>query len=995
MKSFLYHVADTFYRNEGNNLSQIAFVFPNRRSGVFFKHYLKELAVDRPSFSPTILTINNLMTQLSGLQPIDKIELLFLLYSEYSKLRHSSEPFDKFVFWGEILAGDFDDVDKYMVDAHRLFTNIKDLKELETMYLEPEQLSIIRQFWETFFRPNSDSDKKVEFNSLWSIMCELYTNVRQRLSSAGVGYEGMIFRSVAEAALNNQLPPINNVRATSHCNKIVFVGFNAITEAERIVMKHLRDCGIADFYWDYYAPTLQQDDENRANYFIKENIKQFPSRYKLAGEHRITTAPQLSVIPVSSSVGQAKQTGDILKMLIENEKLDPHNAMNTAIVLPDEELLMPMLYSIPRPIENINITMGYSLRNTSVASLFDAVAQLQQRVRWSSGKALYYHIEVSTILNHRLVTSIVGRDIIEKISKTMNQKNMAYVTADFLTSQRHQLLQLVFSPITHVHDVAGYMEAILDYLFEATAPVEAEDAHTQPHTLPNKAQAIEHEYIYHYYNMVSRLNDVIEQHHDIAMNISTYFALLNKLSLSIPFEGEPLSGLQVMGVLETRTLDFENIVILSMNEGVFPMTKVAGSFIPYNLRRGYNMATTEHQDSIYAYYFYRLIGRAKCVYMLYDSRSEGLKRGEMSRFIYQLKHHYTHLLPQYDIKEYAIAHSIEIEKPNSITIPKKGDVATRLRQFLKGDSPNQRPLSASSVKTYLNCPLQFYLMHVESMRCDEEINEEIDSSIFGTIYHNVMAHLYDEMKGDNEVAHVTASHIDALIAQKERIMEVIKREFGQVFYKQSKKDSAIELTGHNFIIASTVQTYVLQTLECDKMRAPFTYVASEMRLDGDLFLPLENGKEVRFKALIDRIDRRVEEWDMSSHEMVRIIDYKTGKDMVEIPSIEELFNTDAERIYGAFFQTLLYCRLYRLYYPEDNTPLLPLIYKVRNAFSDLVQPLRIAKSVIKSYDDVQEDFEKGLNRMLEELFDEETPFVQTQVIEHCKYCDFKNICKRN
>lgn len=993
MKPFLYSVAETFYSNREIDLSQVAFVFPNRRSGKFFQYYLGKIDEVKPMFSPKILTINSLMSELSQLKQVDKIELLFVLYEEYCKLHSNSESFDKFVFWGEMLAGDFDDVDKYMVDARKLFANIKDLKDLEQLYLEPEQIAIIRQFWDTFFVMDDHSEKKVEFNSLWSIMNDLYNNVRERLMINGVGYEGMIFRKVAEAARRQELPPIEQLRATHHCNKIVFVGFNALTTAERELLRYYRNTGQGDFYWDYQAPTLQFEDENRANYFIKKNITDFPSQYRLSDNEIITTAPSITVLPVASGVGQVKQAGEILQGLIDNKKLTCNNAINTAVVLPDEELLMPMVYSIPSTISDINITMGYPLSNTSVASFVEAITKLQRRVRWSGGKAIYYHIEVAAILNHRIVIQCVGKDEVDKIMAVMRAKNMAYVTSDFLTCERNLLLQLIFNSVTDA-DAGVYMEKILEHLMQQTFDEKvAEQGDDEPLGISH----IEHEYAYHYYNMVSRLNDVVKLHPQLSMNATTYFALLEKLPASIPFEGEPLSGLQLMGVLETRTLDFENVIILSMNEGMFPQKKVAASFIPYHLRQGFNMATTEHQDSIYAYYFYRLIGRASHVYMLYDSRTEGLKRGEMSRYIYQLKYHYAHLLHNYKVEEYAVAHNIQVKKPQVIAVEKIGSVAHRLRCFLKDGSDSPRRLSASSLKTYLNCPLQFYLQYVEKLSAEDEINEAVDSSVFGTIYHNVMALIYDELNrlyghqssidSDKNCVNVTREMLDAIISAPNDVMRLIEKEFNVVFFRAHKRDLPPKLTGRNRIIGETVQAYVMRTLECDRENTPFIYHSSELRLEKNLTLPISHGREVLFKAFIDRLDYMKDRF--------RIIDYKTGNDKLEVASIDELFNRNSDKHYGAILQVLLYCKLYRNSYPHDRSTLMPIIYRLRSAFSQLAPAIKIAGVEIDDYDKVSEMYESQLNTLLEEIFDESIPFGQTQVKENCRYCDFKTICKRN
>ncbi len=970
MKPFLYRIAETFYRLYGDEVMRIAFVFPNRRSGLFFQRYLAQVA-SKPLFSPQIFTVNNLMTELSQLSMVDKTELLFTLYEEYLQLRNTDEPFDRFLYWGEMLAGDFDDVDKYMVDASQLFTNIEDLKELDMPYLTPEQLEVIRQFWHTYFYPDADSEKKAEFNALWNILYDLYSRLRVRLSSKGLGYEGMIFREVADAARRGTLPALDY-------EQVVFVGFNAITEAERVLMGYLRDKGQGDFYWDYYAPTLQ-DKENKAVYFLDLNKKQFPSRHDI-GEGVITAMPEITVMPVSSGIGQAKQAGALLRQLVQDGQIDPSEALNTAIVLPDEELLMPMLYSVPADFSTINITMGYSLKNTPVAALFDAIYQLQKHVRWSGGESLFYHLEVAAILNHRFVKAFAGKES-ACISREMARFNRAYVSAEFMG--RSPLLSLIFRTVRTADEAGDYLQAILSYLLEvgyADVP-DCDDSAVdmQPVTLSH----LEHEYLYHYSLIVRRLRDVLNEH-AVNMEVSTYFSLLGKLaaSLSVPFRGEPLSGLQIMGVLETRALDFENIIILSMNEGVFPMKKVAGSFIPYNLRRGFGLATTEHQDSIYAYYFYRMICRAKRVYMLYDSRTDGLKRGEMSRYIYQLKYHYSRLLPDMVIHERLVSHGIAVEKPFALSIPKEGRVANLLRDFLVGGA---RRLSASHLNTYLNCPLQFYLQHVEQLCKDDEINEAVDSGVFGSIYHGVMGEIYNRMKYDNRPVEVTCDMINAVLKDSKSITKLIEQWFAREFFKLPP-EKAEPLRGQNYIVGHIIQQYVCQTLAVDKSFVPFTYVASEFRLDKDAVLPLRNGMKVNFKAFIDRID--------SVGDMLRILDYKTGSDGLSIPSLESLFDSHAVHRPKAVFQVLLYCKLYRTCYPQEHRRLQPGIYKVKDLFGNFSPYISCAKEVIDDYDQVAEAYEELLDGCLTELFDTNIPFKQTEEPEHCQYCDFKAICKR-
>ena len=622
MTPFLYRIAQAFYKKYGNEISRLAFVFPNRRSGIFFQKYLAEVS-GKPIFSPKVTTINDLMAELSPYTLIDRISLLVTLYKKYIELRKSNETFDNFVFWGDMLLGDFDDVDKYMVDARQLFTGLRD-----------------------------------------------------ELSSRNKAYEGMIFRDVAERSKRKESI---NLPYT----QVVFIGFNAITEAEKIFMEYLRDIGIGDFYWDYYAPTLQ-DSYNKAAFFLNDNKRRFPSKIEI--DERIEQTPQLELISIPSAVGQAKQATDILQSLIDNNHLSPEKAINTAIVLPDEELLLPMLYSIPPEISTVNITMGYTLQHTTVAALMESIYQMQRRVRFSKGEPRFYHLDVKQLLGHRFIASRIGEKAYQ-ITNFINENNRTFVSPKELGN--HRLIKLLFLIPRTTDEAAAYLIELLEYLQQGGNRSDSSEAGDEE--TPMGFSAIELEFMYHYYITVKRLRDVIAKQ-DIEMTVETFFRLLGKMaaSISIPFQGEPLSGLQIMGVLETRALDFDNLIILSMNEGVFPVKKVAATFIPYNLRKGFGMATTEHQDSIYAYYFYRMISRAKRVFLLYDSRTDGLKSGEVSRYIYQLKYHY-----RIPIQEIQINCDIATFSPITISIDKrKYGIEKKLADFMQGGNS---ALSASAI----------------------------------------------------------------------------------------------------------------------------------------------------------------------------------------------------------------------------------------------------------------------------------------------------------
>ena len=507
MKPFLYQVASLFYSKYGAEVSRLAFVFPNRRTGLFFQKYLSEVS-EKPLFSPTILTINDLFVQLSGKQTADRISMLFKLYDIYLNHSGSSETFDEFLYWGEMLLNDFDDIDKYMVDARMLFTNVTDLREIENdfSFLSPEQVAAIRTFWSSFY-PKGDTPNQEQFLAVWQILYALYTDLRETLAAEGKGYEGMIFREVVEQMEKNECCDLPYT-------KVVFVGLNALSVAEERFLSELQKREIADFYWDYASPKVT-DPDNKASYFVERNLRRFPSQLKV-------------------------ESG---KLKVESED------------------------SNAKPLSTFN------------------------------------------------------------------------------------------SQLSTIND-------------------------------------IEQEFIFHYFATVNRMKEVMREA-NVEMKIDTYFRLLKRVTdtITIPFHGEPLSGLQIMGVLETRALDFDRLIILSMNEGIFPLRKAANSFIPYNLRRGFGLPTYEHQDSVWAYHFYRLIYRASHVSLLYDTRSNGLQTGEVSRFVHQLHYHY-----EEPIQNKLVVYNVSSSKTPALQVAKTEEVMNRLVAFRSGGT---RAMSGSAGKTYL------------------------------------------------------------------------------------------------------------------------------------------------------------------------------------------------------------------------------------------------------------------------------------------------------
>ena len=681
MKPFLYQVASLFYSEYGAEVSRLAFVFPNRRTGLFFQKYLSEVS-EKPLFSPTILTINDLFVQLSGKQAADRISMLFKLYDIYLRHSGSSETFDEFLYWGEMLLNDFDDIDKYMADARMLFTNVTDLREIENdfSFLSPEQIAAIRTFWSSFY-PKGDTPNQEQFLAVWQILYALYTDLREALATEGKGYEGMIFREVVEQMEKDECCDLPYT-------KVVFVGLNALSVAEERFLSGLQKRGIADFYWDYASPKVT-DPDNKASYFVERNLRQFPSQLIENGQLTIDNEDddkkKIEVIGIPSGIGQAKQVCSILNELCKEEEMSAEEALRTAVILPDEHLLIPVLNAIPEQIKRINVTMGYPLAGTPVASLMEYILALQKNIRYVDRRPVFYFRDVLPILNHRYI-STTSPEVVSNLVKNISENNKIYISYDDLN--KTPLLSILFTPVTAVETFSDYLINVLQELNKAVEggklKVESVNSDTEPLSTFNSQLStindIEQEFIFHYFATVNRMKEVMREA-NVEMKIDTYFRLLKRVTdtITIPFHGEPLSGLQIMGVLETRALDFDRLIILSMNEGIFPLRKAANSFIPYNLRRGFGLPTYEHQDSVWAYHFYRLIYRASHVSLLYDTRSNGLQTGEVSRFVYQLHYHY-----EEPIQNKLVVYNVSSSKTPALQVAKTEEVMNRLADFRSG-----------------------------------------------------------------------------------------------------------------------------------------------------------------------------------------------------------------------------------------------------------------------------------------------------------------------
>lgn len=950
MKPFLYSVAETIYNRVGENIRNYAFVFPNRRAGIFFGKYLGDIA-KKPIFSPMIYTISDFFASISKYAPIDRVELLFIIYRHYKRLSGTNESFDDFIYWGDVLINDFDDIDKYMADASALFSNIKDLKDIDVRFglpLTDEQMKFINRFCDNFKNPVL-SDKTRNFISIWNILYKLYCSVREELINSGKAYEGMIMRDVAEIAASGKLE--------TEYSGVVFVGFNLLTPAEEELFKALKISGTGDFYWDANSPALK-DMYNKAAVFLSDNIKKFPSRYK-CNDYNITTYPEIEVTGVPSNIGQAKYAGEILEKLASPDKCDIAEAgINTAVVLPDERLLLPMLYSIPDKYADINVTMGHPLSETPLNGFFQMLFDMQKRLRTDTeGNTSFYYKNILTILSNPYIRRKFGK-ITGDFETEIKTGNKVYVKSTEIPEE----MLYIFNPVSNVTEAAEYLKKIIESLID------------NGETETSAVSSLEKEFLYQYDTTLNKLVSLCDNN---MMNPETFFRLLQKISAGtkVAFRGEPLSGLQIMGVLETRGLDFENIIILTVNEGIFPAGKSADTFIPYNMRMGFGLSVAEHRDSITAYYFYRLIARAKRVFLIYDTRAEGLRTGEVSRFVYQLKYQYLHNQPHM-LKEKEISYKIYPGDSNTIIINKTGTVYEKILSFTQNGG---QALSASALNTYIDCPLKFYLSYIERLEEDDEVLEDLDAASYGTIYHNIMHDLYERLKGKT----VTREIFTTLKKDEALLTGLIEKSFAETYFKSNKPK---RLTGRLFLRGEIIRKMVKRTLEIDAARTPFRYIDTELKLKEKIML--EDGKAVNLKGFIDRIDK--------TGNTTNIIDYKSGNAELKFNSIESLFDPGNDKRNKAVFQLFFYALLYLQNEPEA---IRPGIYSLKKYYdSDFTWQISSGKETITDLSVTQrgmlDEYAEMLKTCISGIFDKDRPFCQTENKDICQYCQFRTLCRR-
>lgn len=957
MQTFLKLIAEDLYSKLGNDLSKAAVVFPNKRAGLFFNEYLATQS-ELPIWSPAILSISDLFRQLSEQKVGDPIRLVCELYKVFREETQSQETLDDFYFWGELLISDFDDVDKNMVDADKLFSNLQDLKNIMDGYdfLDQEQEEAIQQFFQNFSIERR-TELKEKFISLWDKLRTIYYRYRENLSKIGIAYEGMLYRNVIEQ-MNTDLLKYD---------KYVFAGFNVLNKVEIRFFEQLKEANKALFYWDYdIFYTQQAAYKHEAGEFINRNLLVFHNELPASYFDAFRKPKKIRYISASTENAQARFLPEWIRntFVPNNEAKEKENA----VVLCNEALLLPVLHSIPQEVKNVNITMGFPLAQTPVFSFINAVIELQTSgYRTDTGRFTYE--AVSAVLKHPYTRRISTKA--ENLEKNLTKTNRFYPLPSEL--KQDDFLATLFTPHNGIKELCEYLNTLIE---------EISILYRQESEYDDIFNQLYRESLFKSHLVITRIYTLIEND-ELSIHRNTLKRLIIKVltSSNIPFHGEPAIGMQIMGVLETRNLDFRNLVILSLNEGQLPKAGGESSFIPYNLRKAFGMTTIEHKNAVYAYYFYRLIQRAENITLLYNTSSDGLNRGEWSRFMLQLLIESPHEIT----REYLEAGQSP-QETNEIKIEKSQEVMTRLYRSYDQSAPNSVALSPSALNAYLDCRLRFYYRYIARLKTPDEVSAEIDSALFGTIFHLSAQLAYTDLTANGKTIH--KEDIEQLLRNDVKLQNYVDQAFKKELFKVSQ-DEKPEYNGLQLINSKVIVSYLKQLLRNDLQYAPFEMIAMEKRVEEKTTISTSRGPlTLRLGGTIDRIDAK--------EDTLRIVDYKTGGSPKTPSSIEQLF-TPAEDRPNYIFQTFLYAAIMSHNQPLKVAPALLYIHRAASEdYSPVVEmgEPRKPKIPINNFSFFEDEFRERLQILLEEIYNDKEPFIQTKDIKKCAYCDFKAICKR-
>ena len=936
MKKFLESVAADLYSKFGDNLSEIAVVFPNKRAKNFFNNYLYNEA-EKTLWSPNYLTIRNLVENTAELSIADNFQLVSELYEVYAKHTKTTENFNDFYFWGELLIRDFDDIDKNMVDANQLFQNLQNLKKMQQTFdfLDESQHNAMEQFFANF-SAEKQSDLKKKFVAIWDVLGNIYKEFRDKLQSQNLAYEGMLFRSMIEDKNLN----INKLFGNK---KYVFVGFNVLNACEKELFYLLKRHEKALFYWDYDEYYLQNKN-HEAGFFMRENLRAFPNELSPENFNTFNNSnKRIKLISSPTENAQARYLHEWTQNL--------QNTQDAAVVLCNESLLLPILYSLPENINDVNITMGFPLSQTPVYNAISVLIDLQTKGFDKSKKEWVKSYVVKVLQNQYIQTFSPSINILK--DKLLNNNNYLCSSEIFCCDK---IVELIFRQVENAADFINYLIEILKTISEKNST---------DSQLYNEA-------IFRAYTSLNRLLDLVSNK-KLTLELKTIALLLKRLlsSISVPFAGEPTKGLQIMGILETRNLDFKNILIMSANENILPKSENEASFIPYNLRRAFGLTTFDKRNSIYAFYFYRFLQRAENITISYCSATKGLSKGEMSRFVLQLLVESNFEIETFDVQsqiKLPVTHEIKIEKTHEIV------------EYLKNKYTNSDSrLSPRALNMFIDCSLKFYFTYIAKLNLPSN-NADSDNALFGKIFHKTAEIIYKKIN-KFENSYITSYDLDTFIDNGELLKNIVD----EAMQIEANIANTSSYSTQQLIMRDVIADYTKKLLEFDKQNVPFILCKIETNIVENFSFETPLGNvAINLGGRVDRIDIK--------ENVLRITDYKTGGTSKSIKSLEELFASSKNRNSYAF-QALLYSIIIAKQNPQSGVmPLILYINKKLNELEDV--KITFEKEKLNDIRQIEHEFFNCLNEVISNIFALDKPFAQTENTDVCTYCDFKQICRR-
>jgi len=911
MESFIREVLQKLKKSD-TPLSEITFILPSKRAGSYLINELSSIS-DKNLFSPTIYSIEEFTEVVSGLDAIDNTSSLFEFYDVYEEQTNEAtrEDFETFITWAQALIHDFNEIDRYLIDYKPFFDYLSGIQDINHWYLKEEKTDLIKRYLE-----------------FWKNLPGFYEALSNKLLSKNQGYQGLIYRKAAEN--------IKNYAAT-YKQKHVFIGFNALNAAEQLIIQNLLETKLAEVFWDL-DKTFYKDPAHGASIFIRDYLK----NWKYYQDHdsnnwseNFEKEKQIELIGVPKNIGQAKYLGEILT------NLDSTQLENTAIVLGEEELLLPVLNSLPEEIQELNITMGFPVKNAPINSLFESLFQLH-----INKTDTYYYKDVISIINHPSFNPIL-KNYAEELIIEINSENLIYLDhRKIMNAFPDELKDLISACFSNKNDSVSIFIADIQKIIQSLKIY-----------LKQEDDKIALEFLYHFHILFNKLKNLNEKYPHLKSLKSLYGFYKELVSTeTLDFQGRPFKGLQLMGMLESRALDFETVIITSLNEGVLPAGKSDNSFIPYDLKQEYKLPTYREKDAVYTYHFYRLLQRAKNVYLLYNTEADGLNSGEKSRFITQLE---IENLKSHTLRKLLISPEVPGINKSLKEVEKTPEIIEKIKSLaLSGFSP-------SALTTYIRNPIDFYHQYVLGVRDQEEVEETVAFNTLGTVVHNALENLYKPLEGKL----ITEEIIQGFIKKAD---QEIVNEFTETYSKVPLEK------GKNLLIFEVAKRYLHNFLRFELKRLKQGEEIQIIQIEKDLKvkLPIEElSFSVYLRGKVDRFE--------NCNATPRIIDYKTGK--VES---KHLNVTDWQEItkdydnYSKSVQVLTYASLIALEkgikFPAEAG-----IVSFKNLKSGFLKfqkkeaGTRQKDSLIT--EETLELFQNELKNLIMEICDPEIPFIEKEI----------------